>query len=151
MIYKPLMWALVAIFLASAVLAQHFNGSLLEQNYNLTKLMGVGVEGSDNPSAIDDPPLWIANWNEQLEDLGIVTFLYVFCGLLFLVIRRRPEVKDSEAALYAGFIGTLLGVLIFVIDIVAKPEYKLITWVQLLPMIVITAFSIILNMANRDY
>lgn len=149
--YKLLIWAIVAIFLASAVSAQHFNGSLLEQNYNLTALMGVGVEGSSNPSAIDDPPLWVARWNQELGNWGIVTFLYVFSALLFLVIRRRPEVKDSEATLYAGLVGSVLGILLFVIDIVALQGYKLITWGQLLPVVVITAFSIILNMANRNY
>lgn len=134
------------ILLCFTAQAQHFNGTILEQNYNLTPLMSVGSD-----SAIDNPPLWIANWNQQLNNIGIVTFLYVFSALLFLIIRLKPEVKDSEAALYAGFAGTIIGVLLFVIDLTALPGYKLITWTQLLPLILITAFAIILNYVNRNY
>lgn len=124
----------------------NFTGSILEQNYNLTKLMTAG-----NSSAIDNPPLWFANWNIQMGNIGIVTLLYVFAALLFFFIRRRPEVKDSEAIIYAGLVGTFIGVLLFVIELTALPGYKLITWAQLLPIIVITAFGVILNYVNRNY
>jgi len=124
----------------------NFTGSILEQNYNLTSLMTAG-----NGSAIDNPPLWFANWNIQMGNIGLITFLYVFTAILFFVIRRRPEVKDSEALLYAGLAGTVIGVLFFVIELTALPGYKLVTWAQLLPMIVITALAIILNYINRNY
>lgn len=124
----------------------NFTGSILEQNYNLTKLMTAG-----NGSAIDNPPLWLANWNIEMGNIGLVTFLYVFAAILFFVIRRRPEVKDSEAIIYAGLMGTFIGVLLFVIELTALPGYKLITWAQLLPIIVITAFGVILNYVNRNY
>ena len=124
----------------------NFTGSILEQNYNLTKLITTG-----STSAIDDPPLWIANWNILMQNMGLVTFLYVLGTILFLWVRRRPEVKDSEALLYAGLSTTVIGIIFFAIDIVALPGYKLITWGQLLPVIVITAGAIFMNFINRNY
>lgn len=132
--------------LLSPVMAQHFNGTILEQNFNLTKLMSAGDD-----SAIDNPVLWVANWNQEMEDIGLVTFLYVFGGLLFLIIRRRPEVKDSEAVVYAGFVCTLLGIMMFVIDIVSQPEYKLLKWASLLPIVVITASAVVSNIVNQNF
>ncbi len=143
--HKLIIWIFALLFLASSVTAQ-FNGSILEQNYNLTKLMSAG-----NDSAIDNPTQWIANWNIEMNDIGIVTFLYVFAGLLFLIIRKLPEVKDSEALLYAGLVSTVLGIFIFAIDITTIPDYKLLKWAALLPIIVITAFAIVLNYANRNF
>ncbi len=122
----------------------NFTGSILEQNYNLTKLITAG-----NESAIDNPTLWLTNWNIQMGNIGIVTFLYLFATVLFLVARAKPEIKDSEALLYAGLAGTIIGLLLFVIDIATLPGIKLITWIQLLPIIVITAFAIIMNYINR--
>lgn len=148
---KILLWTLIIMICIAGVSAgnysaPNFTGSILEQNFNLTPLMTTGTN-----SAIDNPPNWLAHWNQQLGNWGLVTFLYCFTALLFLIVRRRPEVKDSEATLYAGLVGSVLGVMLFVINITVIDGYKLITWGQLLPIIVITAFAIMLNMANRNY
>lgn len=124
----------------------NFTGSILNQTYDLTSLM---TAGSD--SAIDNPTLWLANWNIQMGNIGLITFLYVFTAILFFVMRRRPEVKDSEALLYAGLAGSAIGIILFVIEFVSLPGYKLVEWAALLPMIVITAGAIILNYINRNY
>lgn len=134
------------ILLASLANAQTFNGSILEQQYNLTGLLTAG-----NDSAIDSPTNWLAAWNQQLGNIGIVTFLYVFAALLFLIIRRKEEVKDSEAGVYAGLMGTVLGVFLFVIDITNITDYKLITWAQLLPIVVLTGFAIYSNIMDRNF
>lgn len=122
----------------------NFTGSILEQNYNLTKLIT-----SSNESIIGNPPLWLGNFNNEMGGIVLTVLLYVFGVILFLVVRRRDEVKDSEALLFAGFMTTIIGVLAFVID--TGLETKLISWPALLPIIIITAFAVILNYINRNY
>jgi len=121
----------------------NFTGSILEQKYNLTPLM--------DGSIVEDPPSWLANFNLNMGGFFFVTTLYIFVVVLFLVIRRRDEVKDSEAALYAGFIGSIIGVLTFLIQTGVTEMPKLITWGQLLPVIVLTAVMVIFNYINRNY
>ena len=123
----------------------NFTGSILNQTYDLTKLIT-----SDSNSIIDNPTLWLARWNLEMQNIGIVTFIYVFAMILFLVIRKGPEVKDSEALVYAGFSISILGIILFIID-TTLTGVKLISWVQLLPLIIITAVGIILNYINRNY
>lgn len=121
----------------------NFTGNILEQTYNLTPLM--------DGSIVDEPVSWLANFNLSMGGIVFITFLYVFIAVLFLVVRRRDEVKDSEAALYAGLMGTIIGVMVFLIRTGVAEAPKLIEWGALLPIIVITALMVIFNYINRNY
>lgn len=146
---KIMLFLYLALLLLPTVAAQtNWTGSILEQNYNLTRLMPSG--NSTNESIIDDPPRWLASFNEEMNSIPVAVFLYLCGVILFLVIRRRIEVKDSEALLYSGFMTSLVGVLLFVVD-TGITGVKLISWGALLPIIVITAVAIILNYINRNY
>lgn len=111
--------------------------------YNLTKIF--------SPEIIQDPPYWLANFNQELGGLAIFTILIVFGVVLFFASRSRPETSDSEAALLAGSISTIVGVLLFIVDIVALPQTKLLTWIQLVPFIVFTAVFAFVNHMNKNY
>lgn len=117
--------------------------NIMECNYNLTNII--------NQTAISDPPLWIANLNAELLGYLIIVIVAVFGVLLFLEVRKFDEVSDSEAVAYAGLFTSFIGLLLFVINIVTMPNVKLITWPQLVPILVITSIGIISHFINRRF
>lgn len=121
----------------------NFTGNISEQIYNLTPLM--------DGSLVSDTPQWLANFNVNMGGIFFTVCLYIFVGMLFLIARRRPETTDSEAALYAGLIGTIIGVLTFLIQTGVQAMPKLIPWQNLVPIILITAIMIVFNHISRNY
>ena len=124
-----------------------FNGSILDQTYNLTTMFSNG-----NQSALDNSARWLIEWNINMGEIGFIVFLYVLAAILFLTIRRRPEVKDSEALVYSGVMCSFLGVLGFIVSVTIQGSiYRMIEWAGLLPLIVITAISIYMNITNQNF
>ena len=119
------------------------NSTIINATYDLTNII--------NASAIEDPPFWLASVNEAVGGYIIFTLLAVFTVILFLEARKNENVSDTEAAVYSGLIASIVGTLLFVVDITAMPGVKILQWTHLLPFIVLTGVSIVANYFNRKF
>lgn len=118
------------------------NATVMEATWNLTSII--------SKDAINDPPAWLAGINMQLGGWMFVSFIAVFCIVLW-IWQRNAGAPDSEAILWSGLIGTIILVLLWVINIAAMPNVKIVTWVQVAPFFIITCIALLLNSANRRY
>lgn len=116
---------------------------IMNGTYDLTNII--------SKDAIENPATWIANFNIQMDNIFIITFLVIFGLILYLIARRNESTTDAKAIIYAGFITSIIGIFIFVINITAYPDLKLVTWVQLLPILIITGFAIYFDKTNRTF
>ena len=109
------------------------------------------LTGIISKDAIDAPAKWFANFNTQMDGVFIITFLIVFGLVLYLIMRSNANTSETKAAVYAGYMTSIIGVFIFVINIIEFPALKLITWWQLLPILIITATAIFIDKTNRTF
>ena len=120
---------------------------------NITNVMtdlNYDLSGIANNSIIDNPAGWLSSTDQAAGGYIAITILAVIGLVLFLTMRESEKVNsDSEAFVYAGLITTFAGILLFVID--TGTGAKLITWVQLVPFILLTAIGIFINFTNRKY
>ena len=114
---------------------------LTDCGYNFSRLIGDDV--------INNPSNWLAALNTELSGIFIITLLVVFGFVLFLVMNKKSDTTTIESAAFAGIIISITGVLLFVIDVTVGA--KLITWQQLLPIIIITAITIGIYKATQRY
>lgn len=108
------------------------------------------LTGIISRNAIEDPPLWFALINNQLGGWLIVSFVAIF-GITLWVVQRNMGVEDSEAVLYSGIITTIIAILLFVAQVTAMPDVKMLTWSQVIPFFVITCVAIVVNHVRRKY
>ena len=113
------------------------------------------LHGIIETDIITDTPKWIATVNHLLGDYAILTFLILFgLGLFFIARKINQEQTDIENFLYAGFITSVVGSLIYAINtglVIAGLAIKLITWEQLLPIIVITGAAYFVKQINKRF
>lgn len=111
-----------------------------------------GIIGTD---AILEPTKFVATVNYLEGSHIVITFLIVFGLALFFIARKfNPEATDIENFLYAGFITSIIGGLLFAVNTgfqVAGADIKLITWGQLLPIIVITGAAYFVKQINKRF
>ena len=112
--------------------------------YNLTKIVSTDI--------IDDPTQWIFNFNSEMGGTIIIAGLATLAIVLFLLARNlenvQGRVKDSEAAVYSGLIVSVIGLLLFFIEVGGE---KILTFEQLLIFLVATGIAILINSINRYY
>jgi len=118
------------------------NATIINATYDLTNIISNEV--------LNDPPYWLALINQQVGGFIFVTFLAIF-GVVLWLIQKNNGSTDGESIAYAGLICTVVGAFLFVIQITAMPNVKLLTWVQLLPFFVVTAVAMIMNKVNQKY
>ena len=114
--------------------------NIMENNYNLTNIF--------SSSAIDNPTSWLSNFNSELSGLFFIALLAVFAIILYILAKEIDNVKDSQAAVYSGFIVTIIGVLLFFIEVGGE---KLLSFNQLLIFIIATALAILADRIIRNY
>jgi hypothetical protein len=108
--------------------------------YNLTKLTTV--------DAVNHPDLLIFNLNSLFNDLLVITLLWVTMIILFMIIRSQDNVKDTEAASYAGVIVSVGSILILFINIEGS---SLVSFAQVFPLWVITGLAILMDKILGNY
>lgn len=116
------------------------NSSFMEYPYNISKLAG-----SD---AIDHPEVWLFNWNILVGGWAVYLFLIVIAIVLFFAMRRNDNIQDSEAAVYAGYIVSIVGLIIILISINGE---HLLKWGQLFSIWVITAIAVLIDKINLRF
>ena len=110
-------------------------------NYNLSTLI--------SDAAIEQPSNWFANFNELLDYFPATVFLAAFGIIVFVILKFKTQSSDSEALAYSGIVTTFIGVLMFVMSSVSG--VKVLSWVQFVPFIILTAIFIFINMSNKNY
>ena len=105
--------------------------NIMENNFNLTKIF--------TRDPIENPTKWFGAFNELMSGYFTITVLTVVGGVLFLLMRNNPNTSDTEAVVYSGLVCSVVGLLLFLADIMTGNTTKLITWTQLMPFMVITA------------
>jgi len=118
------------------------NATIINATYDLTNII--------SKNAINDPPYWLALINQQVGGFIFVAFLAVL-GVVLWLIQKNNGSTDGESIAYSGLICTVVGALLFVIQISLLPNVKLLTWVQLLPFFIITAIAMFMNSVTRKY
>lgn len=108
--------------------------------YNLSKVISTDM--------IEDPTTWLFNFNVEMGGLFVVGSLLAFGVALFFIARNLEGVKDSEAAVASGFVLSVIGTLLFFIEVGGD---KILSFDQLLLFLIITAVSIIVNIAVRKH
>ena len=113
---------------------------LENQTYNLTKLF--------SPDLLNDPARWIVNYNEAMGGFYMITALAIIGIVLFIIAKRSDEIEDTQAAVYAGAVTSITGVLLFLIRV---DGVKLLEWYHLTIFIVLTMLAIIIDKVTRKY
>jgi len=112
----------------------------LTSNYNLT--------GLTNFDMVNDPTGWLINF-QSLSGVPIVGTALVGVGVVLFFIMRENVNSDSEALAYSGLITSIAGILLFLVK--NGSGVPLVGWGFLVPIFLITAFSILANMIGRNY
>jgi len=99
--------------------------------YNLTKIISTDI--------IEEPTTWLFNFNSEMGGIIFLAFLVVFAIVLFVLARQLEGVADTKAAVYSLFIVTLLGTLLFFIEVSGS---KLLTFGQLLFFLIALALAV---------
>lgn len=119
------------------------NESIMDINYNLSKVFTQDI--------VNDPVTWFGALTNEVGGFITLGILIALGIILFLAVRKREEVTDVEAGMYAGLITSIIGVMLFLISLPLEPGTKILTWVQLVPILVITGIFIILSRVNKRY
>lgn len=103
-----------------------------------------------DPTIIDSPQALIGGVNTALNGWLTPTLLIVFGIILFLGIKSySQDMKDSEAALFASYVISVMSVFLFLISL--GEEAKLLSWEYLVVFLVITGVLIFVDKFNRKY
>lgn len=112
----------------------------LTSNYNLS-----GLTSND---IITNPGSWLINF-QSISGIPWVGTLLIGVGVVLFFVMRSNVSTDSEAMAFSGIITSIAGILLFLVkNSVGTP---LVGWAFLLPIFLITAFSIFMNMTARNY
>lgn len=112
----------------------------MEGEYNLTSIISNNV--------INEPERWVYNWNTQMEGWAIFGLLVVIMIVLYLIMRRNDNIKDTEAVSYAGFVCSIGALLLVLISVDGQ---HLISWGQTFIIWVITGIAVLLDKINGRY
>lgn len=115
--------------------------NIMESQYNLTKIISGDI--------IDNPTSWFSNFNSELGGYLFITLVAVLGLVLFFVMRERSNVKDSEAALFSGFIISLVSLLAFLVT--AVEGVKIISFEQFVTVLVFTGVMVIAHFIRQRY
>lgn len=99
--------------------------------------------------AIEHPDNWLASFNALLGYWPIGISLILIGVVLALLYRRNEGSSDAESIAAAGFIITFIGILLFIVETVSG--IKLLTWVQFVPIVIITGFAFAIHMMGKQY
>ena len=121
------------------------NNTLINGTYDLTRLL--------TDDAVEDPVKWFAVFNSMVGGIVTVSILALIGFVLFLRVREVEGFSDARAAAYAGFICSMIGLVLFIARVADDPTnvFKLLTWVQLLPFLIITAVSFLAEKISRNF
>lgn len=112
------------------------NTSVMEANYNLTKILSNDL--------ITDTNTWAITLNNELGGVLAISFIAVVGIVIFVGMRTNNVVQtDTEAGSFAGFISSILSIFFLVLGLVS--------WVYCLPVFVITAIFIYLNFTRQNF
>jgi hypothetical protein len=114
---------------------------LSNYSYNITALI--------SDAAVENPETWLASFNALMGYWPIFILLILFGIVLFNLYKQKGDVSDSEAISAAGFITTFIGILLFVIE--ATNGYKLLSWAQFVPIVVVTAIAFAVHKMSKNY
>lgn len=114
--------------------------TFMEGNYNLTKII------ASNP--IDNPAGAFSTWNIVMNGYGTIILIAVIGITLFLIMRKNDNVKDTEAAVYSGYIISIAGLFLALINI---DGVRLLEWKYLFIIWVITGIAVLLDKVNGRY
>ena len=117
--------------------------NIMESNYNLT--------GIFSNQTINDPVTWFGNFNNVAGGFIIIGILAAFMVILFLSMRKVEGVSDSVAGVYAGYITSIIAVFLFLVSLPLDPSIKLLNWVHIVPILVITGVFIFLSKTTMNY
>lgn len=117
------------------------NASLfMEGTYNLTKIVETDV--------VSNPDLFLLNINQALDGWLVIALIYATLIVLFLIARQNENVKDTEALSYSGVIISFVALFLLFIKIDGA---RLVTFLQVFPIWVITGIAILLDKLNITY
>lgn len=114
---------------------------LTNYTYNISTLI--------SEQAIEAPENWLASFNSLLGYWPIFILLILFGVVMFNLYKQKGDTSDAEALSAAGFITTFIGILLFVIE--ATNGYKLLSWTQFVPIVVITAIAFAIHKMSKNY
>lgn len=116
--------------------------SAIDSYYNLSKILG-------EVNVIEEPVKWVYYYNLALDGWFIISMLALVGVALFFFVRRVGE-SDIRSAMYASFMTSFVGLLLFLIT-VPDTSLKLLSWGQLVPFFVITLVLILVDKINQEY
>lgn len=118
--------------------------NILNVTYDLTNIL--------SSKAINTPVEWTAAYNEQMNGIVIISFLSIFAMILFIwhAYTNSETTSYSESAMYSGLITSVVGLLLFLIDI-SNTTVKIVEWYQLLPIWILTGAAILVNKSTKNY
>jgi len=114
---------------------------LTDYTYNISALI--------SSQAIEQPDNWLASFNALMGYWPIFILLILFGIVLFNLYKMREGVSDVESFSAAGFIVTFVGILLFIIE--TASGIKLISWLQFVPIVVVTAIAFGVHMMSKNY
>lgn len=117
------------------------NATTIMENltYNLSKIISTDI--------IDEPTTWLFNFNNEMSGVFLLAIMIVFSIVLFLLARNLEEVADTQAAVYSLLIVSVLGLLLFFIEVDGA---KLLEFTQLLPFIIGLGLAVGADRLVRD-
>lgn len=115
----------------------------LECNYNITRLIDV------NNNIIIDPATWLYVFDSVAGGFMMIGMLAVIGIVAFILMNRQLE-DTLESLMYASFICTIIGVLLFLVPM-SIAGAKLLTWSRIIPFFVILLISIFIRKSNLQY
>lgn len=107
--------------------------------YNLTKIISTDI--------INEPNTWLFNFNNEMSGILFLSFMVVFAIVLFLLARQLEGVPDTQAAVYSLLIVSVLGLLLFFIEVDGS---KLLSFEQLLPFLIALSLSVGADRLTRN-
>lgn len=100
--------------------------------------------------AVNEPVVWLANVNLEATSYLIPASLIVIGVVLFAIVRKSDNINDAEALSYAGLIISIASILLFVAGNVLS-GVRLISWVFIWPVLVLTGIALFVNFSLKRY
>lgn len=116
------------------------NAIMENYTYNLT-----GIVSAD---LINDPTRWAYSFNTELGGLWIIGLMAAFAIGLFFMAYKIGDIKHSKAAVYSGLVTSVIGLLLFFIEVDGN---KLLTFPQLMIFLVATGIAILIDKIARNW
>lgn len=115
----------------------------MECNYNITRLL------DSNTNIVTDPATWLYIFDSVAGGFMMVGILAVI-GLVAFILMNRQIDDTLDSLMYASFMCTILGVLMFLVPM-SIAGAKLLTWSRIIPFFVILLITIFVRKSNLQY